>query len=126
MRAVIWTIVGILVVAAVVFLVVLRPKDAGLSAKPTAESIKSDAVHLTKTADRLAADIKELQARLVSPADKAKLAEVESKLSQLRDKIKALGGATGDAALTLKKEINGLCQDLNRSKRALEKKGGRK
>jgi len=127
MRVAIWVIVGILVVTGVIFFAVTHSQNAKLGGGPiTAEEIKSESQRLVKKAEEFAAENKKLQDALaaagkLNDATRAKLTDLESKISQIHDKAIALATATGKAADDLRKEIAGLTKDYNQGRRNLKK-----
>jgi cell shape-determining protein MreC len=125
MRVVIWTIVGVVVVAAVIFLAVAKPQmGAGGPAKLTPQQVKKAAAQLAKDADEFAQAVKHLQATLTSKgkldANKTKLAELESKAGQLRAKGTQLESEIGKAAVDTKRAANDLAKDCRKLKHELE------
>ena len=128
MRAAIWIIVGILVIAGVIFFIVARSQNAKLggAATLTAETIKKTADRELKKTEEYLADNKKLQAALASAgklndAAKVRLAELESKVNQLKEKAQALQTATGKTADEIGKDIANLTKEYNRIKRDLKK-----
>jgi hypothetical protein len=129
MRAVIWIIVGILVVAAVAFVLVTKSQQTGTAGKLTPADIGKKAEYFTKQADGIDADVKNLTAKLSSKgklddASNALLAGMTAKAVQMREKAKVLQGQTGDlkAATATKGELQDILKDVNKNKATLQKR----
>jgi len=88
-RIVIWTIVGILVVAAVVFLIVSRkgtPTSKPINVEAFVKQYERRLERLAKTADEMRAD----------PAMAADLAQVDSIMNLARAGVTEISGMAGD------------------------------
>ena len=128
MRAVIWIVVGILVVGAAAFIIYSRSQATPGAEKLTPAAIAKDADKFTKDAGGFDEDVKNLSAKLTSAgklndAHKALLAEMTAKASQIRDKAKVLAGQATDlkAAAATKDELVKLRKEIEKAKATLRK-----
>ena len=126
MRAVIWTVIALLVVAAVIFFVVAKPGRMPTRPAPTAADFKRDAAHFAKRANEFIGAAGRLGSELTGRGRlndelKAKLADLQAKAAQLQGKAKQLETGTGKAAEQVKQELVKLARDCEDLVRALEK-----
>jgi hypothetical protein len=130
MRAIIWTVVGILLVAAIAIFIYMRAQDSNLkqALEPTAAQIKQEADRLAKKADEYAAEVKKLRGALGAQLDaarKAKLAKLDSLVGLIKTDAGKLVGLTGDKLLTARRALNARQQDVLKLKHELEKGPGK-
>lgn len=103
-RIVIWTIVGILVVAAVIFLIIAR-KGATVAVPFTAEDAAKYVERTTRRLDKLTQDATELRAQFGTDPE---FARFDSLMELARAGLQEMQGTTDEKALGDKrKEIEG-------------------
>jgi len=110
-RIVIWTIVGILVVAAVIFLIIAR-KSAPTALPFTADNAAKYAEKATKRLDGLAEDATALRAQFgTDPA----FAKFDTAMEKARADLQEMQSLTDEKALKAKKdEVEGYRFDMNK------------
>lgn len=127
MRAVVWIVVGLLVVAGLIFVFVVRSQQPGTTGKLTPNSIKNKAEFFAKKADGLEADVKEFQEKLTKAgkldAHKSQLDELLAKANLLREKAKVLESQANDikAATATKNEMENIRKEAEQISRRLKK-----
>jgi uncharacterized protein YlxW (UPF0749 family) len=117
MRAVIWTVVGVIVVAAVVVFVHLRSQEAKdkVAAMPSAAEIRRDVDGFNKKADEYAAEMRKLRQTLgtqLTDEKKAKLAQADSIIAQIRTNAGKLATLKGDELLNAKRGLKSMQQKV--------------
>ena len=127
MRAIVWSIVGLALVATVAIFVNMRSQDARVkrAALPSAAEIKQEADRYAKKADEYAAEAKKLRQTLgaqLAEDKKAALARLDSTVAAIKAEAARLGRAKGDAMFVAKKTLTDLQQTYEDLKHELQKK----
>ena len=127
MRAVIWAVVGFIVVATIAVFIYMKNQDAKtrLAGMPTAAEIKQDVDRLSKKADQYVAEVKKLRETLsaqLTAEKKAKLARADSIIVQIRAGAASLATLKGDQLVNAKHGLQDLLQEYANLKHDLEKK----
>jgi hypothetical protein len=127
MRAIVWTVAGLALVATLALFVYMRNQDAKVrqAGLPTAAEIKREAERFAKKADEYAAEAKRLRQTLgtqLAEDKKAALTRLDSTVAALKAEAVRLGQAKGDAMFTVKRTLTDLQQTYADLKHELEKK----
>jgi hypothetical protein len=127
MRAVIWAVVGLVVVAAIAIFVYMKNQDSKIkqAGMPTAAEIKRDVDQFNQKADEYVTEVKKLRATLgaqLTDEKKAELAKADSVIAEIRAVAGKLGSLKGDRLLNAKRGLQDLQQAYANLKHDLEKK----
>lgn len=127
MRAIVWTVVGLILVATVGIFIYMRGQDAKVrrASIPTAAEIKQEAERYTRKADDYAAEAKKLRQTVgaqLTAEKKTALARLDSTVAAIRAEAARLGQAKGDAMFAVKKTLTGLQQTYADLKHELDQK----
>jgi uncharacterized protein YlxW (UPF0749 family) len=127
MRAVVWTVVGLIAVVAIVVIVSTRVQESRgrQAAMPTETRVKQDIVRFNKKADKYAAEARKLRETLgarLTDEKKAELAKVDTIIAQVRTDAAKLATLKGDELLKAKRTLQDLQQKYDDLKHHLERK----
>lgn len=127
MRAVIWAVVGLVVVAGIAIFVYMKNQDSKIkqAGLPTAAEIKQDVDRFNKKANEYVAEVKKLRESLsaqLTAEKKAKLARADSIIVQIRTGAANLAALKGDQLVKAKHGLQDLLQAYADLKHDLEKK----
>jgi hypothetical protein len=127
MRAIVWTVVGLVLVATVGIFIYMRSQDAKVrkAGIPTAAEIKQEADRWVKKADEYAAEAKKLRQTLgaqLTEQKKVTLARLDSTAAALKAEAARLGQAKGEAMFAVKKTLTDLQRTYVDMKHELDKK----
>jgi uncharacterized membrane protein len=126
MRAIVWTVVGLLLVAAIAIFVYMKGQDAKVrqAGLPTAAEVKQEADRYLKKADEYAAEAAKLRQTLGVQATgekKAALAKLDSTVVRIKAEAARLAQAKADQWETVKKSLTALQKDYSDLKHELDK-----
>jgi hypothetical protein len=126
MRAIVWTVVGLLLVAAIAIFVYMKKQDAKvkLAGLPTAAEVKREADGYLKKADEYAAEAAKLRQTLgaqLTGEKKAALAKLDSTVVRFKAEAARLAQSKADQWETVKKSLTGLQKEYNDLKHDLDK-----